>query len=140
LFVYKVRQANSQNNRVSNRLLESLLQIRGSVIQSLLEGCFGKYDQSLVAPTAVLLEELLVLGNEDDTTGHIDAAMVQFALGEDCKAVIRDLLVRSARHTVSSSDLVLGMEGVWTLYQSDDMEAIPTSDALAFFIKRVIFA
>jgi hypothetical protein len=128
----------SQNETLRAFVTDTAVRVRADAISYLLQGCCGRYEYSLIRNVSKLLYLLLIGTAAAETEAYLVTVLRQdfFLLGDESKNVTLHILTGCSNHALSLADLTVFLEDMWEIHQAEDMESLPSSDAVARFARK----
>jgi len=119
-------------------LSDAISRSRLTIIRSLLLGCCGKMNRGLIGDAAELFVAILQVSSIKDAEANIVSALHQdfFLLGDPARNASLAVFGRSTDRTAKSTELASFLEELWELHQVEDAGALPSSDAVAGFLRK----
>lgn len=133
----QIKHSSSQHQRLSTVVNESFSNVGVPTMEKLLFGVCGNYPRELTSDVAELVRLLLVASSDAESMLVTSLQLDHFYLGTYAKRAVLSFCLRAAiSHEVTSHDLAQCLEDVWLLHQSEDTDALPSSDAVAQLLHK----
>jgi hypothetical protein len=133
------RQITSSSEALRLFVTESTERVRDDCLSKLLVGICGKFGYSVLSEASKLFTNLIRMSTASETRNILVASLLKdfFLLGPEAKDVLLIQCLRWNEPSIAINQEYASsfLEEIWKLHQVEDVDALPTSDEVARFVR-----